>query len=84
MGPQPVLGADVEKMVVNWIKGLADRGFPVTKIYILVSINKLTTVHNLHNSIIITMLQMVNLVKNGLLCLCKDTDLVHRKPEKLS
>lgn len=30
------------------------------------------------------MLQIVNLVKNGLLCLCKDTDLVHRKPEKLS
>lgn len=51
MGPQPVLGADVEKMIVNWIKGLADRGFPVTKIYILVSINKLTTDMNLNNNV---------------------------------
>lgn len=51
MGPQPVLGADVEKMIVNWIKGLADRGFSVTKIYILVYINKLTTDMNLNNNV---------------------------------
>lgn len=51
MGPQPVLGADVEKMIVNWIKGLADRRFPVIKIYILVYINKLTTDMNLNNNV---------------------------------
>lgn len=80
MGPQPVLEADVKKMIVNWLKGLDDKGFPVTKIDILVSVNKLITDMKLNNN-----------VTNGklgekwfTLFMKRHSDLVHRKPEKLS
>lgn len=67
-------------MLVNWIKGLGDRGFPVTKIDNLVSVNQLIQDMNLGDK-----------TKTGKLgekwfslFMKRHPDLAQRKPEKLS
>lgn len=37
MGPQPILGLEGEELLVNWIKALAVRGFPVNKLDLVTS-----------------------------------------------
>lgn len=37
MGPQPILGLESEELLVNWIKGSAERGFPVNKLDLVTS-----------------------------------------------
>lgn len=32
MGPQPILGLEGEELLVNWIKGSAEMGFPDNKL----------------------------------------------------
>lgn len=80
MGPKPILRYNIEEMLVNWINALADRGFPVTKVDILVSVNQLVKDLNLQDK-----------TKNGqlgekwfTLFMQIHPDLSERKPEKLS
>lgn len=80
MGPKPILRYNIEEMLVNWIKALADRGFPVTKVDILVSVNQLVKDMNFQDK-----------TKNGqlgekwfTLFMQRRPDLSERKPEKLS
>lgn len=41
MGPPPALGTSAEKMLVNWVMGLAQRGFPSYKLYLILSVQQI-------------------------------------------
>lgn len=41
MGPSPALGTSAEKMLVNWVMGLAQRGFPSYKLYLVLSVQQI-------------------------------------------
>lgn len=50
MGPNPTLGFDGEKMIVNWVKAIAQRGFPVSKWDLLSSVEKLVSEMKISNT----------------------------------
>lgn len=41
MGPAPALGASAEQMLVNWVMGLAQRGFPIYKWDLITSVQQI-------------------------------------------
>lgn len=41
MGPSPALGTSAEKMLVNWVMGLAQRGFPIYKLDLILSVQQI-------------------------------------------
>lgn len=80
MGPQPVLGTEAENMLANWIKGLALRGFPVSRLNLITSVQQI--VKDLH---------LESKFPNGMpgkkwlnLFLQRNPEISDRKPEKLS
>ena len=43
MGPSPVLGQRNEMLLVNWIKQLAQKGFPIRKHMLVSSVEKIVS-----------------------------------------
>lgn len=41
MGPSPALGTSAEKILLNWVVGLAQRGFPMYKLDLILSVQQI-------------------------------------------